>query len=141
MTGQSHIQAAPCGDRIYCNDCGLCNSSHPLTSHFPFPSCCSLLSSLFMPSIMLPSSLPPASPPPCLHLSAGMPRGSIRSSSLRPSCHSRPSLPLMSHNRASTCHCFCRGRGFVPEVTDSCREGGARQTECLNIMLTSHPAG
>lgn len=53
------------------------------------------------------------------------------------SCQSHPSILVVPHHQAGVCHCLHRSHGFVLEVTDSCREGGARQTELLDLMLTS----
>lgn len=54
------------------------------------------------------------------------------------SCQSHPSILAMPRHQASVCHRLHRSRGFVPGVTDSYREGGARQSELLDLTLTSH---
>lgn len=94
---------------------------------------------ILTPSIMPTSSSaspPSISPSFCWH-AWGIDRVLIAQSS----CHSCPSIHAMSHHRAGVCHCLRGSRGFVPEVTDSCREGGARQTRAarprahLSLML------
>lgn len=132
------MQKVPCVDKI--SDCSLHNSPHPLHPHFPFPPCCSLLSAVLTPSIMLPSSSPPLHRPPLPPLppSVGMPGGSIRSSSLSPAVTLTPRSLRCHTHQAGACHRLHGSRGSVPEVTDSCGEGGARQTEQRDLVLTSH---
>lgn len=72
--------------RFQCNDCGPPQLiSSPRSSIFRFfLAALYLAQSSYHPSCSLALCLLCIAPPPCLHPSVGMPRGSIRSSSLSP---------------------------------------------------------